>query len=197
MADRAHWEFSTEQEMWRKVVGADHESVADSLRVIHKIFKYSEARKKMVLEVGAGCGRLLRYATAHADVAIGVDYSWAMVHAAARHCGGIPRMCVVKNDGRVLPFGNDMFDLVYSFTCFQHMPDLETIEANVREVSRVLKPRGEFIFQTVIGDRDEPGRYDGYVFKNDLELVDLVLMKGFSVLDTEREGEWIWGRARK
>jgi ubiquinone/menaquinone biosynthesis C-methylase UbiE len=201
MAEKAHWEFQTEEEMWQKIVGAEAETVSKSLIATHYILARPDGKHYgTVLEIGAGCGRLLKYAVNYADAAIGVDYAWCMVHAAVKHLRNHPRAAVVKNDGRILPFGNDKFDVVYSFLCFQHMPDLDTIEMNLREAKRVLKDNGRFVMQTVEGDRWQVGRYDGYVFESGTELALLLTQHGFrgvQVVKGFSELEWLWGTGYK
>ena len=61
-------------------------------------------------------------------------------------------------DGRVadaerMPYDDDTFDLVVGHAVLHHIPDLDTA---FREVLRVLKPGGRFVFAgepTRIGDR--------------------------------------------
>src|SRR6202008_819020 len=60
----------------------------------------------------------------------------------------------IATDGKTLPFKNNQFDLIYSVLVFQHMPKSWFLQ-NLREVKRVLKPKGKFFFQIPIDDAAE------------------------------------------
>jgi SAM-dependent methyltransferase len=51
--------------------------------------------------------------------------------------------CLIVGDGCSLPFGNESFDLIFSNCVIEHIPHVEDV---LREVSRVLKYRGHFVF---------------------------------------------------
>jgi ubiquinone/menaquinone biosynthesis C-methylase UbiE len=104
---------------------------------------------------------------------------------------------VVLTDGFTIPFHSNLFDFVYSFTCFQHMEEIVTIRQNLREMYRVMRRDANFCIQTVCGDRDEPGRYDGYVFKSGEEFGQELLKVGFMPVTVFVRGEWIWARGVK
>src|SRR6185436_14103404 len=62
-------------------------------------------------------------------------------------------------DGRVadaesIPYDDDTFDLVVGHAVLHHIPD---VEQSLREVMRVLKPGGRFVFA------GEPTRYGDFV----------------------------------
>lgn len=98
-----------------------------------------------VLEIGCGVGRLLQ------ENYVGVDTSKEMVKIATQRTGNN----VVLNDGRTLPFENESFDSVYSYLVFQHLPK-DAVAKYIQEAYRVLKPKGRFVFQCILGDEDEP-----------------------------------------
>lgn len=107
------------------------------------------------LEVGAGTGFFslnLKQAGVLDRVAV-TDLSPGMVEAAQRNA----RALGFEVEGRVadaetLPFENDSFDVVVGHAVLHHIPD---VELALREVLRVLRPGGRFVFAgepTRIGD---------------------------------------------
>jgi ubiquinone/menaquinone biosynthesis C-methylase UbiE len=108
------------------------------------------------LELGSGTGffllNLMQAGLAkHGSV---TDLSPGMVAASLRNAEHL----ALDVDGRVadaeqIPYDDDTFDVVVGHAVLHHIPDLETA---FREVLRVLKPGGRFVFAgepTRIGDR--------------------------------------------
>jgi SAM-dependent methyltransferase len=79
---------------------------------------------------------------ASSQSAIGLDCSFATLAAAhARHEG----MRLVEADVRLLPFGDGTLDLVVSNSTLDHFRSRSEIESSLRELHRVLRPRGQLI----------------------------------------------------
>jgi SAM-dependent methyltransferase len=107
------------------------------------------------LELGCGTGffllNLLQAGVAKTGSV--TDLSPGMVEAALRNAEGLG----LDVDGRVadaerIPYDDDTFDLVVGHAVLHHIPDLDTA---LREVLRVLKPGGRFVFAgepTRVGD---------------------------------------------
>jgi len=111
-----------------------------------------------ILDAGCGTGfgtSLLRARYPRADV-VGLDLADAMLHqAAARQRGSVweklrarlmpnvPNFVPVCGDIERLPLARDSFDMTWSSLALQWVGDLQ---ASFKEIRRVLKPGGLFIF---------------------------------------------------
>jgi len=141
-----------------------HARQADALRRIIR-----QVRPRDVLEVAPGPARL----TVDVGRALGrpgtaVDASAAMLAQARRRldASGLAWRCV-NGDAFSLPFGSE-FDLVYSFRLVRHFERGERVRL-YREIGRVLRPGGLFIFDAVNAEVSAPlrgsaaaGEYEHY-----------------------------------
>ena len=107
------------------------------------------------LELGSGTGFFLLNLMQAGVMATGTasDISPGMVEVAVRNAEalGLPVDGKVV-DAETLPFDDNTFDLVVGHAVLHHIPDLEQ---SLREVVRVLKPGGRFVFAgepTAAGD---------------------------------------------
>jgi SAM-dependent methyltransferase len=83
------------------------------------------------------------------------DISPGMVKVALRNAEGLGLDVDGKvADAETLPYDDDSFDLVVGHAVLHHIPD---VEQSLREVLRVLKPGGRFVFA------GEPTRYGDVV----------------------------------
>lgn len=98
-----------------------------------------------ILDLGCGIGRLTQ--------GYGVDISPKMLQLAKP--GNQYRLC----RGRTIPWTRESFKNVFSVFMFQHIPDEGKI-SYIREVYRVLLPKGVFRFQYVEGSKESPFSYD-------------------------------------
>jgi ubiquinone/menaquinone biosynthesis C-methylase UbiE len=109
------------------------------------------------LEIGSGTGFFLLNLMQAGVAKTGsvTDISPGMVEVALRNAAGLG----LDVDGRVadaetIPYPDASFDLVVGHAVLHHIPDVETA---LREVLRVLKPGGRFVFA------GEPTRYGDVV----------------------------------
>ena len=99
------------------------------------------------LEVGSNWGRWCVAAARRGYVPTGVDPSLKGVQAAVRVAEqlGVDPQYVV-GDARRLPFADRSFDVVFSYSVFQHFSKRDALAA-FDEIGRVLKPGGESLVQ--------------------------------------------------
>ena len=197
MAKKEQWEMNPwdDAAVMERVIGKNFLDIAETKEQSDLLF--SGARGACCLEIGAGYGRLMPEARKYNQWCTGVESSVSLTALSTRFLRNDLNSRVVLTDGLTFPFQGNIFDFVYSLTCFQHMEEIETIRQNLREMYRVLRFGSKFCVQTVYGDRDEPGRYDGYVFKSAEEFSDELVNVGFRSVTGFLHGEWIWARGMK
>ncbi|MDI7274939.1 MAG: class I SAM-dependent methyltransferase [Anaerolineae bacterium] len=92
-----------------------------------------------VLEVGVGTGYFARSVLESGGVGVGLDLSLPMLEAAARK--GLP-LTLLQGDALALPFQPEQFDLVYSVTMLEFVPDPARA---VAQMWGALRPRGRLV----------------------------------------------------
>jgi len=97
---------------------------------------------KRVLDIGCGVGRLMEFFARDFNLVDGVDISQIMVEKGTHRLKHLNNVRFTTGDGEHYPFQDDSFDLVFSYIVFQHMPSVEVIRENFKEIRRVLKPTG-------------------------------------------------------
>lgn len=120
---------------------------------------------RRVLEIGCGAAAGARWLATQGAAVVAADLSGGMLRqasAAARRSGvTVP---LVQCDAMALPFADAAFDIV--FTAFGAVPFVDDSAAVMREVHRVLRPGGRWVFSASHPMRwiflDDPGR-DGLV----------------------------------
>jgi SAM-dependent methyltransferase len=95
-----------------------------------------------VLDVGCGEGQVGRLAAGlrGVELVVGVDPTAAQVVEAKRRGGGVR---VGRAGASALPFTDASFDAVVACLVFEH---IEEMDEAVRQVGRVLRPGGRFLF---------------------------------------------------
>ena len=120
---------------------------------------------KRVLEVGCGAAMCSRWLAGAGARPIAFDLSAGMLrHARAGAAASGVDVPLVQADAQFLPFRTAGFDIV--FTAFGAVPFVADSAAVMREVARVLRPGGRWVFATTHPIRwifpDDPGP-DGLV----------------------------------
>ena len=127
-----------------------------------------DVRGKKILELGAGAAAGTRWLDGQGADAVAMDLSAGMLRHAreAADRSGV-RVPLVQADALALPFADEAFDIVY--TAFGAIPFVADSGAAMREVARVLRPGGSWVFSITHPMRwifwDEPGE-DGLVARN-------------------------------
>ena len=94
-----------------------------------------------ILESGCGSGRWMAFFETLGHKAFGVDDSWGPLRLARRHD---PDMRLVKANALQTPYADDTFDAVFSSYVAEHFENGP--EELFREIHRVLKPNGQFLY---------------------------------------------------
>ena len=117
-------------------------------------------RGTRVLELGCGAAAGARWLAGQGAKVVGLDLSAGMLRHAALtgHSSGV-RVPLLQADALALPFADGCFDTVC--TAFGAVPFVADSEAVMREVFRVLRPGGTWVFSITHPMRwiflDEPG----------------------------------------
>ena len=104
--------------------------------------------EERMVEVGCGVGRLTRALAGRVREVHALDVSGEMLALAEEHNSGLQNVRWVHGDGHSLrPLPDAGFDACLSYVVFQHLPDPAITLGYVREMARVLRPRGWAAFQ--------------------------------------------------
>jgi ubiquinone/menaquinone biosynthesis C-methylase UbiE len=103
-------------------------------------------RGMRMLDVGCGSGGHLRRMVdfgAEPENCFGIDPSAESIEAARKLN---PSMTFIEGSADRLPFADEQFDLTFQFTVFTSVLDAGVRNGIVREIRRVLRPGGHFIW---------------------------------------------------
>lgn len=119
-----------------------------------------EVAGKLVLEVGCGAAMCSRWLAGADARPVAFDLSAGMLaHARAGAVETGADVPLVQADAQYLPFTSGTFDI--AFTAFGAVPFVEDSARVMREVARVLRPGGRWVFATTHPLRwsfpDDPG----------------------------------------
>jgi ubiquinone/menaquinone biosynthesis C-methylase UbiE len=127
--------FSDEQEFWKT-------GEQDASRLLRFIDDSS-----IVLDVGCGIGRVMKFIAPNCREIIGVDTSSLILRRAKRELTNFKNCHFYSHDfKRFNVFPHDSFDLIYSFYTLQHM-EKEDAYMCLRRMQRLLKPNGTIYLQ--------------------------------------------------
>jgi SAM-dependent methyltransferase/uncharacterized protein YbaR (Trm112 family) len=99
------------------------------------------------LDVGSNWGRWTIAAARAGFTAVGVDPSLGAIRAARRVASQLSTpVDLVVADARHLPFPDQSFDVVFSYSVLQHLSPAD-VQASIAECARVLKPNGRAVHQ--------------------------------------------------
>ncbi len=92
-----------------------------------------------VLDMACGGGRNLAFLRERGHRAVGFDAARRLLRIAAAKAG---RFDLVRGDAVTLPFAADAFDALHCVAALHHLPSEDERREGVREIARVLRPRG-------------------------------------------------------
>jgi len=117
------------------------DDVADAMRQLEELGLPTGTGA--ALDFGCGVGRASRALASRFGRVTGVDISNTMIELAREHNREIDNVEFVHNTAPDLAvLGDARFDLVYTRSVLQHLPDRESVHGFVREFVRVLAPGG-------------------------------------------------------
>ena len=142
-----------------------------------------------ILEAGCGTGRWIRSIPYNNKQVFGLDYSLQMLRIANQN---LVDMNFVNADAVVLPFTNNLFDLVFCVNAIHHFSDKELF---ISECKRTLSKNGMLAIIGVDPHIDKDWYvYDYFdsVYENDLKrfpskksLVELIIKAGFNITENK------------
>ncbi|MEO8496246.1 MAG: class I SAM-dependent methyltransferase [Planctomycetota bacterium] len=148
---------------------SEDESNRYAIQLYWRVARAVELQGRQVLEVGCGRGGGSSFVTRHVHPSdmTAVDFS----AKAVRFCQTthqIERLRFVQGDAEALPFDDESFDAVInveSSHCYGSMP------AFLREVKRVLRPGGHFLFADLRGS-DDCDRLDAELAETEMSVLE-------------------------
>jgi ubiquinone/menaquinone biosynthesis C-methylase UbiE len=142
-------------------VGAAGAMRRQALPAIADYVRGKDQRQLSMLDVACGTGRFLgQAAQAFPRLAmIGIDLSAAYITEARRHLAARRNITLLEGNAEALPLPDASQDIVTSIFLYHELPQ-EVRRKVTREIARVLKAGGIFVFIDSLQRGDKPG-YDG------------------------------------
>jgi ubiquinone/menaquinone biosynthesis C-methylase UbiE len=122
----------------------------DYLRLVLPILQklQFEPAGKVMAELGCGAGRMTRSFAQRFQSVSAVDVSPEMQSRAKEYLQSFSNIHWVLSNGETLSsIENASMDFVFSYLVLQHIPTKEVVFTAVREMMRILRPGGVFLFQ--------------------------------------------------
>jgi SAM-dependent methyltransferase len=177
-------------------------TAADVVRSLERELKRLPAgdkKARRALEIGCGPGRLMRPMSRHFGEIHGVDVSDEMIRLAEMRLEGLAQAHAHVTSGSDLAlFENEMFDFVYSYAVFQHIPSRDVVFRYLAEARRVLKTGG--LLRCQINGLPAAKEYDTWsgVRISARELADFARDNDFQLLALEGVStQYMWTTLRK
>ena len=147
-----------------------------------------------ILDLGCGIGRITQFMVDDFEKVVGIDISGEMIKQAKKRLKGYKNLELIETDGWTIPLKDNSIDLVFSYLVFQHFKNRKMVEANFKEVYRVLKPKGMFKVR-IRTDNVDKDRWWGGVEYTEQSIGKLIKKVGFDLQKTEAVGDygiWLW-----
>jgi len=99
-----------------------------------------------LIDIGMGAGRTTRYLLYRRLNYVGMDYSQAMIRRARKEFPNVPLHCMDARDMKAFP--DEHFDIaLFSYNGLDYSSHGDRTHF-LKEIHRILKPRGLFVFST-------------------------------------------------
>jgi ubiquinone/menaquinone biosynthesis C-methylase UbiE len=122
----------------------------DYLRLVQPILQklQFDPEEKSMAELGCGAGRMTKSFAKRFKSVSAVDISAEMQSRAKVYLSSFSNIRWVLSDGETLSGIEDSsLDFVFSYLVLQHFPTKEIVFGSIREMMRILRPGGVFLFQ--------------------------------------------------
>lgn len=171
-----------------RIIPAQTSSGPLASHLVRYAFAAPHCKDKLVLDAACGVGYGTARLARDARRVVGVDRAPEAI-AYARTEYAVPTARFALADAHVLPFGNNVFDVVVSFETLEHLPRPDDFLA---ETARVLRPGGMLILSTprVARTRRNPPENPYHVVEYSVRDLERVLARSFGNIET-------YGQTRK
>jgi SAM-dependent methyltransferase len=181
---RQSWDLRGQAQYWDRL--ADDKRFSHPLRK-EWLVRYTN-REALILDLGCGYGRTLGELVGEGyENVVGVDFSFGML----RRCRSrFPRLNLLQNDGEAIPLRNRSVDLVMLFavlTCTARDQDQRSL---LREIERVLRPRGLLYISDLLLNDDSRNRERYERYREEYGVYGVFKLPDGMVVRHHRE-EWI------
>ena len=125
------------------------QSKKQSVNMARRLLGYTiEDVSQRYLEIGCGTGVVAAYLSKEYEgEVIGIDIDPKQIALAQKEGAGLPNVHYLEADAAALPFERGSFDVVLSFGVLHHIKNWLDV---LKEVKRVLKPGGYFVYADII-----------------------------------------------
>ncbi len=144
--------------------GSAHAMRRQALGPIADFMRCRDQRNVTMLDVACGTGRFLREVRrAYPAMKLtGLDLSQPYLNEAQRHLAGARAVTWLNANAEAMPLPDASQDIVTTVFLFHELPpDVRRIVS--REIARVLKPGGLFVFIDSLQKGDRPGGWDSFL----------------------------------
>lgn len=168
------------------VIAGDDEPYYEYKRNLSlEVLKSFHVIDKSIFELGYGAGgNLLELAKLGPKKIVGADVSPTMFDLSSERTKNIPQIELHLIKDERLPFGDNVFDYVFTITVLQHNTDEQSLKSIVKELCRVAKDRiviSERIESRIKGDALCLGRpvsyYENLFKENHFDLQEVKYLK--------------------
>jgi SAM-dependent methyltransferase len=122
----------------------------DYLRLVQPVLDklHFDPTTKTMAELGCGAGRMTRSFATHFAAVYAIDISSEMQSRGKRYLSSFQNIHWILSEGESLSgVESASVDFVFSYLVLQHMPEKQFVFNSIRELMRILRPGGAFLFQ--------------------------------------------------